>query len=217
MPEKPKILQVVLDMRSEGFSDSQIIDNLRQLGLSDDQIKSIMDLADKDVYSKFKREMGEFVTKKLAGSQEVITGMVDEAVARRLESIKKDVTGETERIVGDFAKTVNEKTSDMALAMKKVREENLRLAEETKLNRTDIDLLLAGPSRLRLIVSMFFLSLGVIIIAYTIFFVTPRVIALDFTELSQGVISMIMGGIFVIFAIVCLTVGVYFSGKPGRS
>ena len=173
MPQ-PKILKIVLDMRADGLSDKEIIENLRQLGLTDEQIKKIMELADQDVYSKFKREMSKFVEDKIAKSTDLINKMVDQAIEKRLDTIKKEITSDTERMIGQFAKAVNEKSNDMALAVKKIREENLKLTEETKLMRADIDLLLAGPSKMRLMLSLIFLGLGIIVLAYSIFFVPRR-------------------------------------------
>ncbi|MCD6522337.1 MAG: hypothetical protein J7K68_01190 [Candidatus Diapherotrites archaeon] len=215
MPQ-PKILKIVLDMRADGLSDKEIIENLRQLGLTDEQIKKIMELADQDVYSKFKREMSKFVEDKIAKSTDLINKMVDQAIEKRLDTIKKEITSDTERMIGQFAKAVNEKSNDMALAVKKIREENLKLTEETKLMRADIDLLLAGPSKMRLMLSLIFLGLGIIVLAYSIFFVTPQVISLDFAKLTDGVILMVTGAMYIIASIVFVTVGVYFSGRPGR-
>ena len=216
MAEKPKILQIVTDMRAEGFSDDKIIENLRQLGLTDDQIKTIMDVADKDVYSKFKREMNEFVTERIQKSQDLIGDMVAAALSSRMGDVKKEMLSESEKSFGEFAKTVNEKTADMALAVKKVREENLQLAETVKLNRMDIDSLLGGPSQFRLAAAAFFLFFGVAIVLYVIISIAPQVISLDFTDINKGVILLLQGLGLIVFSIISLAVGVYFTGRPGR-
>ncbi|MBN3036890.1 MAG: hypothetical protein JW834_00415 [Candidatus Diapherotrites archaeon] len=216
MPEKPKILQIVTDMRVEGMSDDDIVKNLKQLGLSDDQIKKIMKVADQDIYSKFKREMAQFIEERIKKSAGIIESLVDPAVDKRLEKIKKEVMEDAQQVTGDFAKTVNEKTNDMAIAVKKVREENKKLLEDQKLARQDIDLLLGGPSKFRMGMSIAFLAAGVLVLAYTIFSVTPQVIALDFTNPTDGVVLLVTGAVYILVSIVLLTIGVYFTGKPGR-
>jgi len=216
VPEQPKLLKIVSDMRAEGLSDKEIIDNLRQIGLKDDQIKQVMQVASKDIYSQFKREMHDFVGKRIGQSKDLIGKMVGESVEQKLTSLKDDLKNVTEAKVGEFAKVVNEKTDDMTLAVKRVREENLKIMEQSKLNRTDIDVLLAGPSKVRLIISIIFLVLSVLTLGYAIFFVTPQVVALDFSEAMDGVILLVTGAVYVLAAIAFATVGIYFSGKPGR-
>ncbi|MCK4327564.1 MAG: hypothetical protein KAW41_03740 [Candidatus Diapherotrites archaeon] len=216
MAEKPKILQIVADMRAEGFSDDKIVDNLRQLGLTDDQVKRIMQVADKDVYSKFKREMNTFIAERIQKSQDIIDSMVAKALEKKMESVKKDMLAGSETRFGEFAKTVNEKSTDMTLAVKKMREENLRLAEAQKLNRLDIDSLLGGPSQWRLIASMFFLFFGIAVILYVLISIAPQVISLDFTDLNQGVILLLQSLGLITFAIISVAVGIYFTGRPGR-
>lgn len=216
MAEKPKILQIVADMRAEGFSDDKIIENLRQLGLSDDQIKKIMQVADKDVYSKFKREMNTFIIDRIQKSQDLIGDMVDKSIDKKMGSIKKDMLSESQKSFGEFAKTVNEKTADMSLAVKKVREENLKLAEGQKLNRMDLDTVIGGPTQWRLVASAIFLFLGVAIVLYVIISIAPQVISLDFTDVNRGVILLLQGLGLIVFAIISLAVGVYFTGRPGR-
>ena len=216
MAEKPKILQIVADMRAEGFTDDKIIDNLRQLGITDDQIKKIMQVADKDVYSKFKREMNQFIIDRIQKSEGLIGDMVDKQLEKNMGSIKKEMLSESEKSFGEFAKTVNEKTSDMALAVKKTREENLNLVEGQKLNRTDIDLLLGGPTKFRLAASIAFLSFGVLVILFVLISIAPQVISFDFSDLNKGVILLLQGLGLIVFSIISLAVGVYFSGRPGR-
>jgi len=111
---------------------------------------------------------------------------------------------------------VNEKTADMALAVKKVREENLQLAETVKLNRMDIDSLLGGPSQFRLAAAAFFLFFGVAIVLYVIISIAPQVISLDFTDINKGVILLLQGLGLIVFSIISLAVGIYFTGRPGR-
>ncbi len=217
MAAKPKILQVVADMRAEGMSDDQIIGNLRQLGLTDDQVKQIMKVADQDIYSKFKREMANFVQEKIKKSQQLINDMVDKSIESKLDVIKGSVTADTENTVGEFAKTVNQKVADMGLAVKKVREENLRIIEQQKLNRVDIDTLLSGPTKIRLAISMVFLGFGALLLLYTVFMVFPPVITLDFSDIKTGVVLLATGGIHAAAALFCMVIGVYFSGKPGRT
>lgn len=212
---KPKILQVVSDMRAEGMSDEQIVTNLRQLGLTEDQVKQIMGVADQDIYSKFKREMVFFVDDRIKKGQGAIDEMVGKSVEGKLEVIKAAVTSDTENVVGEFAKTVNQKVSDMGLAVKKVREENLKIIEQQRTNRVDIDTLLFGPTRARLAISVVFLAIGVLLLLYTVAMVFPPVITLDFSDIKTGVVLMATGGIHAAAAIVCLLVGIYFSGKPG--
>jgi len=216
MAEKPKILQIVADMRAEGFSDEKIIDNLQQLGLSNDQIKRIMEIADKDVYSRFKREMNDFVISRIQKSQDIIGGMVNKALDRKMKTIKKEMLSDSQRSFGEFAKTVNEKTADMALAVKKVREENLKLAEGQKLNRVDLDTVIGGPTQWRLVASAIFLFFGVAVTLYVILSLAPQVISLDFTDINKGVILLLQGLGLIMFSIVSLAVGVYFTGRPGR-
>ncbi len=216
MAEKPKILQIVADMRADGFSDDKIVDNLQQLGLQDDQIKKIMEVADKDVYSKFKREMNTFVVDKIKKSTDLINEMVATSLSNQVGGLKKELLTDSEKSFGDFAKTVNQKTSDMALAVKKVREENLKIAEAQKLNRLDLDSLMGGPSQFRLAASAFFLFFGVAVILYVIISIAPQVISLDFTDINKGVILLLQGLGLIVFSIISLTVGVYFTGRPGR-
>lgn len=216
MAEKPKILQIVSDMRAEGFSDDKIIENLRQLGLTDDQVKKIMEVAGKDIYSQFKREMNDFVIERIKKSGDIINELVDTSLEKKMDSVKKDALSESEKSFGEFAKTVNEKTSDMSLAVKKLREENLKLAEDEKLDRTDIDLLMGGPTKFRLAASIFFLAFGVIVVIYVLLSIAPQVISFDFSDISKGVILLLQGLGLIVFAIISLAVGVYFSGRPGR-
>lgn len=216
MAEKPKILQIVADMRAEGLTDEKIIDNLRQLGLQDDQIKKIMEVADKDVYSKFKREMNEFITDRIKKSQDLINELVAAAVQQQMTIIKKEMLSDTEKSFGEFAKTVNQKTSDMALAVKKVREENLQIIEAQKLNRMDIDALMGGPTQFRMAAAAFFLFFGVAVVLYVMISIAPQVISLNFTDIHHGVILLLQGLGLIVFAIISLAVGVYFTGKPGR-
>ncbi len=216
MAEKPKILQIVSDMRAEGFSDEKIIGNLQQLGLTDDQIKRIMEVADRDVYSKFKREMNSFVIERIQKSQGLINEMVDKSVDKKMDSIKKEMLSESQKAFGEFAKRVNEKTADMALAVKKVREENLKLAEGQKLNRMDLDTVIGGPTQWRLIASAIFLFLGVAVVLYVLLSIAPQVISLDFSDVNKGVIILLQGLGLIVFSIVSLAVGVYFTGRPGR-
>ena len=104
----------------------------------------------------------------------------------------------------------------MAIAVKKLREENFQIAEAQKLNRMDIDALMGGPSQFRMAAAAFFLFFGVALVFYVVISISPQVISLDFTDLNRGVILLLQGMALVVFAIICLAVGVYFTGRPGR-
>ncbi len=211
---KPKILEIISEMREQGMSDEEIIANLKQLGLTDDQIKKIMRIADQDVYSKFKREMVIFLKGQLRKNKDLIAEIVDEVLGNRMEQIKREVMQYTEDRLGEMAKIVNTKTKDIEALGKSIREENVALGKQVRAMRADVDLLLAGPTKARLALSAFFMVVGVIIVLYSIVAVTPNVLALNFSEPMDGAILLATGGMYVIFGIISMMVGLHLYGRP---
>jgi uncharacterized membrane protein (Fun14 family) len=217
LAEKPRILKAVSEMIAQGYTDDQIVENLRSVGLSDDQIKKVMQAAQKEGYPQFKREMGSFVEEKLKSNRSLIDQMVRESLEKRKEEIKKELGSETQEIVGDLAKQVNEKTRDMEMAVKKVREENLKLKEEEELNRSDIDLLIAGPAKIRMALSIVFLVVGLIVLGFAIFYLAPLALSqINGEQLDTAALTVIETAVAVAGALGTMTVGIFFAGKPGR-
>lgn len=222
MPHKPKILQAVSEMMAQGLSDQQIIDNLRAVGLSDDQIKKVMQVAGRDVYSRFKREMASFVDTRIKSNDELIGQMVDRSLAGKKDELRGELSDEVQEVIGDLAKEVNSKARDMDMTVKKIREENLEMRKLQQVNRADLDLLLAGPFKYRLAISVIFLAFGSLIFLFDIFFFflnSPSIID-HLTAGASGVkpaaIQAILFTAVAAFSIASLAVGVYFSGRPGR-
>ncbi len=211
---KPKILEIISEMREQGMSDEEIIANLRQLGLTDDQIKKIMRIADQDVYSKFKREMVIFLKGQLKKNKNLIAEIVDEVLGNKTEQIKREVMQYTDDRLGEMAKVINTKTKDIEALGKSIREENVALSKQVRAMRADVDLLLAGPTKARLALSAFFMVVGVIIVLYSIVAVTPNVLALNFSEPMDGAILLATGGMYVIFGIISMMVGLHLYGRP---
>ncbi|MCD6414428.1 MAG: hypothetical protein J7L23_02250 [Candidatus Diapherotrites archaeon] len=217
MPEKPKILEAVSEMIAQGLSDEEIIENLRSVGLSDDQIKKIMEAANKDVYARFKRDMGKFLEERLKKNAPMIEKIVDDYLERKRDDIKKDLSRESQEIVGELAKEVNEKTRDMELTVKKIREENLQMRKSQQLNRSDIDLLLKGPFKLRMAISVTSLLIAIIVVGFDIFYMLPGVSSrLAASDLTGAAVEAIIATALIGFSISALAVCVYFSGRPGR-
>lgn len=217
MPERPKILEAVSEMIAQGLSDEEVIANLRAVGLTDDQIKKIMEAANKDVYARFKRDMGKFLEERLKQNMPLIQKMVDEYMEKKKEEIKNELARESQEIAGELAKEINEKTRDMELTVKKIREENLQMKKLQQLNRSDIDLLLRGPFKIRIIISIFSLLVAVAVVGFDIFYILPVIpemlLAQDFTGAA---IEAIIATALIGFATAALAVCVYFSGRPGR-
>ncbi len=211
---KPKILEIISEMREQGMSDEEIIANLKQLGLTDDQIKKIMRIADQDIYSKFKREMVIFLKGQLKKNKDLIAEIVDEVLGNKMEQVKREVMLYTDDKLGEMAKIVNTKTKDIEALGKSIREENVALSKQVRAMRADVDLLLAGPTKARLALSAFFMVVGVIIVLYSIVAVTPNVLALNFSEPMDGAILLATGGMYVIFGIISMMVGLHLYGRP---
>ncbi len=211
---RPKILEIVSEMRAQGMSDDEIIANLRQLGLSDDQIKQIIQLADKDIYAKLKGEMVRLVQDQLQKSSGIIRKLVREELKNNLDLIKSEVSKDTDAKMGELAKVVNEKTKQVEALGEAIRKENLALSKEVKAMRADVDLLLAGPTKLRLLLSAFFMLVGVMIVLYAIITVTPSVIAMNFPDATSGAILLGTAGMYVIFGIISMMVGLHLYGRP---
>lgn len=217
MPERPKILEAVSEMIAQGLSDDEIIANLRAVGLTDDQIKKIMEAANKDVYARFKRDMGKFLEERLKQNMPLIQRMVDEYLEKKKEEIKNELARESQEIAGELAKEINEKTRDMELTVKKIREENLQMKKLQQLNRSDIDLLLRGPFKIRMAISIFSLLVAVAVIGFDVFYMLPVIPEmLVAQDLTSAAIQAIVATALVGFATAALAVCVYFSGRPGR-
>ncbi len=211
---KPKILEIISEMRAQGMSDEEIVDNLRQLGLSDEQIQKIMEIADKDVESKMKREIALMIKEQLKNSKNLLMPVVDEILSLKLDQIKKEISKETDEKLGELAKIVNKKTSEVEALGSAIREENLTMKKQVQAIRADVDLLLAGPTKARLMLAAFFMVLGVIIVLYSIIAVTPNVLALNFATPMDGAILLVTGGMYTIFGIIAMMVGLHIYGKP---
>ncbi|GEM_PF-5285624 len=211
---KPKLLEIISEMREEGMSDEEIIANLKQLGLTDAQIKEIMKIADQDVYSKFKREMADFVRKQIGKNKDMINKITEAQISKRLDKIKSDLMKEFEAESGKLATVVNKKTDEVEALGKRIREENLALQKEVKAVRADVDLLLAGPTKMRLMLSAFFMLVGVLVVIYSIVAVTPSVLSLNFSSPVDGAILLASGAMYVIFGIIALLVGLHLYGRP---
>ncbi len=211
---KPKILEIISEMRAQGMSDEEIVSNLRQLGLSDEQIQKIMEIADKDVESKMKRDIALMIREQLKNGKQLLSPVVDDILSSKLESIKKEISKETDEKLGEMAKVVNKKTNEVEALGSAVREENLSMKKQIQAIRADVDLLLAGPTKARLMLAAFFMIIGVIIVLYSIIAVTPNVLALNFTTPMDGAILMVTGGMYTLFGIIALMVGLHIYGKP---
>ncbi len=211
---KPKILEIISEMRAQGMSDEEIVDNLRQLGLTDEQIAKIMEIADRDVYSQIKRDIALMIKEQLKASKNILAPVVDDILARRLDEIKKEISKETDDKLGELAKVVNKKTNGVEALGSAIREENLAMKKELQAMRADVDLLLAGPTKARLILATFFMVVGILIVLYSIVAVTPNVLALNFSSPMDGAILMVTGGMYTIFGIIALMVGLHMYGKP---
>ncbi|MCD4739902.1 hypothetical protein K8R43_01770 [archaeon] len=217
MGEKPRILQAVSEMMAQGLSDDEIVQNLRAVGLSNDQIRKVMEVAKKDSYTVFKRDMAQFFDQRIKSNTNVIDRMVEESLARKKQDNRNDLSDEVQDLVGDFAKEVNEKSHDMELTVKKLREENMKMRKTEQINRADIDILLSGSSRYRMMISVSFLITGVLIFLFDIFAILPDVkVYFDNGYPQQAALQAILVFSFIAFAIAALAVGVYFSGRPGR-
>ncbi len=210
---KPKLLEIIAEMRSQGMTDEQIVENLRQLGLGDDQINQIMEVANRDVYSRLKGEVVQIVNNQIEKSP-AMKKVVREEIKKNLDFIKSEVSKDIDAKMGDLARAVNEKTKKVDALGEAIRKENLGLGKEVDAMRADIDLLLAGPTKFRLILSAFFMLVGVIIVLYSIVAVTPSVIAMNFPDAMSGAILMVTGGMYVIFGIISMMVGLHLYGKP---
>lgn len=215
MAEKPKLLRIVTDMRSKGLSDDEIESNLSQMGLSDEEVEEVMEIAEKDVYAKFKGEMSQFIQKRIKDNRDMIDSMVEDKLEEEMEEVEDQVYSRAEKKMGGFAKKMNEKIDNLSLSTKKVREENVELRKKVELLRTDVNNLLSGPSKLRLILAVVFFIFGLFLAGHAVFNVTPQVMALDFGSMTEGVILMVTGAMYLLTSVVFVTVGVYFTGEPG--
>ncbi len=211
---KPKLLEIIAEMREEGMNDKAIATNLKQLGLTDKQVAEIMKIADQDVYSKFKGEMATFVKKQIENSKTVIENLVKDKINKELTKIKAELMKDVENESGKLAKVVNEKTDEVEALGRRVREENLALEKEVKAVRADVDLLLAGPTKMRLILSAFFMLAGILVVIYSIIAVTPSILSLNFSSPVEGAILFGTGAMYIIFGIIALLVGLHLYGRP---
>ena len=211
---KPKILEIISEMRAQGMTDKEITANLKQLGLNDDQITEIMTIANQDTYSKIRGELARDFKKMLLNNKDVVVSIIKNNSEELMKAMKKDALSEFDNKLGELAKVVNDKTQEVNAIGTQIRKENLELKNEVTAVRGDVDLLLTGPTKVRLILSSFFMLVGVIIVLYSIIAVTPSVLALNFPDAMSGAILMATGGMYVIFGIISMMVGIHLYGKP---
>lgn len=214
MPDKPKLLKIVNDMQSKGLSEDEIRSNLREMGLSDDEVEKVMEIAEKDIYAKFKGEMSQFVEKRIKDNEDLIGDIVERKLGEEKEKIKEEVSSETEEELGDLAGKMNEKIDNLSLKTSKLRDENLEIKKRVEMLREDVDNLLGGPSKLRLAMAVLFLFAGLLLAAHSVFNVTPQVMTLDFRTMTEGIILLIIGSVYVLASVAFVTVGIHFVGSP---
>lgn len=137
MAEKPKLLRIVTDMRSKGLSDNEIRNNLSQMSLSDDEVDEVMEIAEKDVYAKFKGEMSQFIQKRIKDNRDMIDSMVEDKLEEEMGDIEDQVYSRAETKMGEFARKMNEKIDNLSLSTKKIREENVKLRKKKNKRHTN--------------------------------------------------------------------------------
>jgi DNA-binding transcriptional MerR regulator len=212
-----KLLQLLTKMRAEGASDLQIKSTLQQLGLSEEQIEAILKAAERDEDARERGEMVNLIRGELNRSAPQIQKLVEEALKKEIRTIEEKVGAATDKRMGEFAGTVNDKVDSINVAVKRLREENIKLTEGVKSLEIDMDELQSGPPQAKVFLSIGVTLLGVAIILLGVWFalgLVPNATSVGAANI-EGFIGGVMVELGVILAgIVLVASGVYLRGKP---
>lgn len=196
---KASIISIIQEMVQNNASESEIISTLTNLGVSHDQAKRLLLIAQADTFTLLRSEIDSLVKKSVANQSDFMKKdfsiFVDKLIDEKKESLKKEIEGEflknklaTSAQQKQFQESINDSVSKLA----KLNEEIYLASKENEktinLIKKDLDeTKLKGIKVRNSFFRLFLIGLSLIFFGFSLFFL----ISLDIkTITSDSIIAV---------------------------
>jgi hypothetical protein len=196
---KASIISIIQEMVKNNASESEIISTLTNLGVSHDQAKRLLLIAQADTFTLLRSEIDSLVKKSVANQSDFMKKdfsiFVDKLIDEKKESLKKEIEGEflknklaTSAQQKQFQESINDSVSKLA----KLNEEIYLASKENEktinLIKKDLDeTKLKGIKVRNSFFRLFLIGLSLIFFGFSLFFL----ISLDIkTITSDSIIAV---------------------------
>ncbi|NMA44787.1 MAG: hypothetical protein GX950_03190 [Candidatus Diapherotrites archaeon] len=212
--DKASIISIIQEMVQNNASESEIISSLMNLGVSQDQAKRLLLIAQADTFTLLRSEIDALVKKSVAEQSEFIkkdfSGFVDNLIDEKKELLKKEIEEEFLKTKlansaqqKQFQDSINDSVSKLAKLNEEVHLASKENEKTINLIKKDLDeTKLKGIKVRNSFFRLFLIGLALIFFAFSLFFL----ISLDIkTITSDSIIAVsvlaFIGGILTYLSI----------------
>lgn len=216
---RSEIIQTIQQMRSQGATRTEIKNTLSQMGLSDEEIETLMEKAEVDVILSAKAELQKMVDEKLNQELPRLREELLREIDMKTEEKKNAILGEFDRRLANLQDALERRFAGIIDNLRKKDDDIATLEKQIRDIRADLVAISLTSPRIRMVISYTFLFIGLAVIMYVFYqyYVTNQWLSLlpsefnknpDTTLLSLG---YLFGGI--VISSILFVVSQYIKGE----
>lgn len=217
MPEAKQadVIKTVIDMRSAGATDEEIMKTLRELGVAEDQVSRIMGIAQRDILSTLRGEFSRLVTEEFEKRKPDMEEFLQKGVKETARDESKKIVADLDSKLEDRDNRVEKKLEFYSASVKKEEERLASINTEVKNLRGDIVHLTFGGTAIRRMMSFLFLFLGLAMILYLFYnyfekgWIAMQIIGKPIAEAMPMLLPLVA---FVVAGISMMIIAMYLKG-----
>lgn len=217
MPEAKQadVIKTVIDMRSAGATDEEIMKTLKELGVAEDQILRIMGIAQRDILVTLRGEFARLVSEEFERRKPEIQDFMKKRAENESEEKAKRIVKDLDAKLEDRDVQVQKKLDFYSASVKKEEERLAALGMDVKNLRADIVHLTFGGTAVRRLFSFLFLFLGLAMILYLFYnyfekgYIATQIIGKSIAEAMPLLIPLVA---FVVAGVSMMIVAMHIKG-----
>jgi DNA-binding transcriptional MerR regulator len=214
-----EIIRTIQQMRSQGATKTEIKNTLSQMGLTDEEIETLMEKAEVDVILSAKAELQRMVDEKLNQELPRLRDELLHEIDVKTEEKKNVILGEFDRRLANLQDALEKRFAGIIDNLRKKEDEIATLEKQIRDIRADLVAISLTSPRIRMVISYTFLFIGLAVLMYVFYqyYVTGQWLSLlpaEFTE-NPDTALLSLGYLFggIVISSVLFVVSQYIKGE----
>ncbi len=216
---RSEIIRTIQQMRSQGATKTEIKNTLSQMGLTDEEIETLMEKAEVDIILSAKAELQRMVDEKLNQELPRLRDELLREIDTKTEEKKNAILGEFDRRLANLQDALERRFAGIIDNLRKKDDEITTLEKQIRDLRADLVAISLTSPRIRMIISYTFLFIGLAVLLYVFYqyYVTEQWVSLLPSEFTKdpdtALLSLgyLFGGI--VISSVLFVVSQYIKGE----